>query len=72
MPKKLNHKLKTIRIYDIKYDVDYEGQEEELNLPKELTLDVNSDDIEDIDYLASDYISDTTGYCHHGFMLTYA
>ena len=72
MSKKLNHKLKTIRIYEIDYDVDYEGQEEELNLPKELTLEVNSDDVEEIGDLASDYISDTTGYCHNGFKWTYA
>ena len=65
---KLNHKLKSIRIYEIEYDTDGE----EIELPTELTLDVNTDDVEEIADLASDYISDTTGFCHNGFNWTYA
>lgn len=66
--KKLNHKLKSIRIYEIAYDTDGE----EIDLPSELTMEVNSDDVEEIADLASDYISDTTGFCHDGFKWTYA
>ena len=65
---KLNHKLKSIRIYEIEYDTDGE----EIELPTELTLDVNTNDVEEIADLASDYISDTTGFCHNGFKWTYA
>ena len=68
MSKKLNHKLKSIRIYEIAYDTDGE----EIDLPSELTMEVNSDDVEEIADLASDYISDTTGFCHDGFKWTYA
>ena len=68
MSKKLNHKLKSIRIYEIAYGTDGE----EIDLPSELTMEVNSDDVEEIADLASDYISDTTGFCHDGFKWTYA
>ena len=60
---RLNHKVKSIRIINIVYDTDGE----EIDLPKELTLEVNTDDMEEISDLASDHISDTTGYCHNGF-----
>ena len=66
------------RIYDIEYDFeDTYGIETEadilaLNIPKELVMTVNDADClvgttDHLEGLLSDYISDTTGFCHNGF-----
>lgn len=56
------------KIFNIQYDVDYK---KDLNgLPKELEIDVETNDYIDEEYIEdiiSDYISDVTGFCHRGF-----
>ena len=47
------------------YDIEYDTDGEEVDLPQEITLDVSDEDMEDFDpscHLA-DCISDETGYC---------
>lgn len=54
------------KVTDIKYDTDGE----EIDLPKELEIEVpfeTEDEI--IDYI-SDEISNITGFCHKGFSIT--
>lgn len=52
------------RAVDIKWDTD--GDEELLaTLPKEMDI---PNGVDDSDYI-SDWISDETGFCHHGFRL---
>jgi len=56
--------MKKILITDIQYDTDGE----QIDLPPTLTMEVPVDTDEDeIGELASDYISDVTGFCHFGF-----
>ena len=56
-----------ITIYDIKYDTDGE----EIDLPETLELNVpDSSTDEEISDLASDFISDETGFCHEGFSIS--
>lgn len=43
------------------FNIDYDTEGEEVNLPKELTLEVNS--LSEIE----DRISDETGFCHWSF-----
>lgn len=58
--------MPTIRIYNIDYDTD--GDIDLANdLPKILTLEADTTDEDAIEAIASDYISDTTGFCHFGF-----
>lgn len=58
-----------MKAINIKWDIDLEEDEtyeealEEIGLPTEIEI---PDDIEDE---VSDYISDTTGYCHYGYEL---
>ena len=53
-----------MKAINIKWDVDYEEELE--NLPTEIEIP-NNIDIEDD--TISDYISDITGFCHYGFEL---
>ena len=56
------------KVTDIKYDTDGE----EIDLPKELEIEVPTEfEIEDdlFDYI-SDEISNITGFCHGGFLIT--
>ena len=51
-------------VTDIKYDTDGE----EVDLPKQLVIDIPDDlDEDEIDDLVSNTISNVTGYCHFGF-----
>ena len=53
-----------IKIFNIQYDTDGE----EIDLPETLTMTFPQwTTEEEISDLASDYISDTTGFCHNGF-----
>lgn len=52
-----------MKAINIKWDVDYEEQLE--NLPKEMEIPEGMTNEEDI----SDYLSDETGFCHNGFEL---
>lgn len=53
-------KLKAVNIqWDIDEDDGIVLLSDEINIPKEIT------DVEDI----SDYITDTTGFCHKGFQI---
>ena len=65
MQKKLNKCAPTsIRIFNISYDTDGE----EISLPDELVMKIPKGAKEAVlTELASDYISDTTGFCHNGF-----
>ena len=65
MQKKLNKCAPTsIRIFNISYDTD----DEEISLPDELGMKIPKGAKEaELTDLASDYISDTTGFCHNGF-----
>ena len=65
MQKKLNKYAPTsIRIFNISYDTDGE----EISLPDELVMKIPKGAKEaELTDLASDYISDTTGFCHNGF-----
>ena len=51
-----------MKAINIKWDVDYEEELE--NLPTEIDIPNNID----IDAI-SDYLSDITGFCHYGFEL---
>lgn len=53
----------TMRATNIKWDVDFEEQLEDL--PTEIEIPDGMTDEEEI----SDYISDETGFCHYGFEL---
>ncbi len=62
---------KTFKVSKIKWDVD--NKSDFKNLPKTMTVEVTSDDVEDItdeyeveDFI-SDYITDEAGFCHDGF-----
>lgn len=59
--------LKRVTAVDIKYDTDGEN----IDLPRELTVELPDDVItdDDISEYVSDYISNHTGYCHFGFNL---
>ena len=46
---------------NIKWDTD----KEDVDLPKEIILPNNMHDLDEI----SDYLSDSTGFCHNGFDL---
>lgn len=52
-----------MRAINIKWDVDYEEQLE--GLPNEIEIPEGMTDEEEI----SDYISDSTEFCHNGFEL---
>lgn len=52
-----------MRATNIKWDVDFEEQLEDL--PTEIEIPDGMTDEEEI----SDYISDETGFCHYGFEL---
>lgn len=68
-----------IEVYDIVYDIDNEDGEETPELPDKLSFerDIESDidDAEDFEYeitnIASDFISDETGFCHLGFKMKF-
>jgi hypothetical protein len=49
------------KAFNIKWDVDYEEDLE--SLPTEIEIPEDLEDDDDI----SDYLSDTTGFCHAGF-----
>ena len=54
----------------IAYNIDYDTDGFDTDLPTEVVVDVPSDiHIEEIDEYVSDFISDETGYCHKGFKL---
>jgi hypothetical protein len=61
------------RIHGIEYDFDktdgITGPEDYPNLPKEMVYEfiVGTDSEDNLESLLSDYISDTTGFCHNGF-----
>jgi hypothetical protein len=59
--------MKTYVVYNIKYDTDGE----DIKLPDKLEIDIPNDitDIEDIEQILSDEISNITGFCHFGFMI---
>lgn len=52
-----------MKAINIKWDVDYEEQLEDL--PTEIEIPNGMEDEEEI----SDYITDETGFCHYGFEL---
>ena len=69
-----------IEVYDIIYDIDdIEDGEETPELPDKLSferdIEADIDDAEDLEYeitnIASDFISDETGFCHLGFKLKF-
>ena len=53
-----------MKAINIKWDVDYEEELE--NLPTEIEIPNNIDIEDDV---ISDYLSDVTGFCHYGFEL---
>lgn len=56
-----------VEITDIEYDTD----DEDVELPASLILEVDvSADDQEIEELASDYISNVTGWLHNGFNWT--
>lgn len=55
-----------MKAYNIEWDIsDFEDEQKEISLPKEIDIPPGMTDIDEI----SDYISDVTGFCHEGFML---
>lgn len=54
-----------MKAYNIKWDVDYEEDLEQL--PTEIEIQNEMTCVDEI----SDYISDVTGYCHYGFDFDY-
>lgn len=69
-----------IEVYDIIYDIDdIDDGEEAPELPDKLSferdIEADIDDAEDLEYkienIASDFISDETGFCHLGFKLKF-
>ena len=58
--------LNIYEVFDIKYDTDGE----EVDLPKLLNIEVPEDlDEEEVDEYVSDKISELTGFCHKGFSM---
>lgn len=53
----------TVKVSDVEWDTD----DEEVDLPKEFTLTVDHYDDTDLDDEVSDAISDEYGFCHFGF-----
>lgn len=69
-----------IEVYDIIYDIDdIDDGEETPELPDKLSfecdIEADIDDAEDFEYeitnIASDFISDETGFCHLGFKMKF-
>lgn len=69
-----------IEVYDIIYDIDdIDDGEEAPELPDKLSferdIDADIDDTEDFEYeitrIASDFISDETGFCHRGYKMKF-
>lgn len=50
-------------MYKKAYDIDWDTDGEDVDLPNEIEIPEGMDDIDEI----SDYLSDTTGFCHNGF-----
>ena len=58
-----------MKAYNIEWDISVESDLEESQsvvLPDEIEIPAGITDVEEI----SDYISDVTGFCHKGFLLT--
>ncbi len=54
------------RVEDIWWDTDTDEEFDEL--PRRIVVDVDDDiNIDDVEDYISDWLSDTYGYCHHGF-----
>jgi len=56
-------------------NIDYDTDGEEVDLPKELVIDIPNEDFvkytaEEIDEFISDEISNITGFCHNGFSMS--
>ena len=51
-------------------DIEYETDGESVDLPSQLLFEADADE-EDIESLASDYISNLTGFLHNGFNIIY-
>jgi len=54
------------------FDIEYDTDEEKIDLPKELIIEIEleQDEVGDEDHISdllSDEISDITGFCHYGF-----
>ena len=52
-----------IQVTQIEYDTD----EEEVDLPQKLTLNLPDSIVQAIDEFVGDEISNVTGFCHNGF-----
>jgi len=59
--------MKKYTVYDIKYDTDGE----DVDLPEKLEINVpdHITESEDIEQILSDEISNITGFCHFGFLI---
>lgn len=57
-----------MKAYNIKWDLSDLEEDEEVSLPEGIEIPPEITDVEEI----SDYISDMTGFCHNGFLLTSA
>lgn len=51
------------RCFNIQWDTD--GHR--VKLPKEIIVEVDAEDEDEVEELLSDALSDKTGYCHKGF-----
>lgn len=62
-------KMKAINIKWDTFDPGY--QNEDINLPNEIEIPqhLTNENDENIEEIISDYLSDVTGFCHHGFYL---
>lgn len=66
--------LLVVKVSNIQWDIDEEGYdgEEELDLPTEMNIEVDSSEIDlndgmDVGDYVSDQITNRTGFCHKGF-----
>jgi hypothetical protein len=55
-----------VKFFNIKWDTESDFDDEPVDLPTELTLDVPDDEI-DLDFEGADMLSDKTGFCVFSF-----
>ena len=49
------------------FDIDYDQDGEENDLPLRLPFTAEAEGIEELEQLMSDFITEKTGFCHNGF-----
>lgn len=49
------------------FDIDYDQDGEDNHLPERLKFSSYAEDLDELEELMADFITDKTGFCHKGF-----